>query len=70
MSHFERPSADITKIANGWKLELSWETKNEKGGTDYEDEEWMFATWEEAAEKARQFFVEQEEVPVSEGEVA
>lgn len=56
MSYLDRPSADITKIANGWKLDLSWETNENKDDTDYHSEEWMFATWEEAIEKARKFF--------------
>lgn len=60
MSYFDKPNAEISEIANGWKLELSWEAKDEKGATDWKNEEWMFSTWEEAIEKASQFFKDQE----------
>ena len=61
MSFLENPSAEIEKIANGWKLRLDWYVKVENKEDDYRSEEWMFNTWEEAIEKAKQFFVVQDE---------
>lgn len=47
-------SVDINKVENGWRVDESWEEKDEKGEMDYKSKQWVYLTVEEALKKVEE----------------